>query len=395
MSQYPSGPSGRQPSWQTPQYAPSGSGRPAAPWPQAAWPAQAPWPSQRPVPRQVQRVPFGAPPGWPAPPRRPPRRRRRGGLGSLLTLVLLFWGFTTVSSGLRDFVQPAQPSSPGSSGSASTPSGGVGGYENESYSPPAADLNPPPVPGPRNLNAAESLVTANPVYDQSVPTPTNCPMTDLDMRTAGRAAMEDHLNDQMGCLMRVFAAPVEAADFTMPRPPVTVYDRPIRTACGDFGEVNAAYCTGDQRIYYAQPLLQSFPAEVSGTPYAAEMIIAHEFGHAVQARTAVLVSEKMLEQQARSESAALELSRRTEVQADCLAGLYVSSVAQSQQMGSAELAGLGALAHNLGDDVLSGQPNIDGGHGTGAARQDWFNRGLGSADLAVCNSFVADATEVR
>ncbi len=268
-------------------------------------------------------------------------------------------------------------------------------YQNEDYAPPPATRNPPAVPGPRTMEAAGRLVTENPLYDESIPTPTNCQMAAVDVPSASPAEKEAHFNELMGCLMTVFAEPVEAAGFEMPRPPVVVYTRPIKTACGDFAEVNAAYCTGDQRVYYADSLLRAFPANVARAPYAAEVILAHEFGHAVQARTAILISEKYLEQDARSEAAAMDLSRRTEVQADCLAGQYVRSVAQSQGLGTGELAGLGELAWNLGDDVLTGRPGYAGGHGTGGARQDWFNRGLGSDAIAVCNSFVASSDEVR
>ena len=268
-------------------------------------------------------------------------------------------------------------------------------YRNEDYTPPPASLNPPSLPGPRTLEAAGRLVQANPLYDQAIPTPTNCPMGPVDIDRASAPAKERHFNELMGCLMTVFAEPVEASGFVMPRPPVTVYTRPIRTACGDFSEVNAAYCSGDQRIYYADPLLRAFPPSVSGANYAAEMILAHEFGHAVQARTAILISEKYLEQEAPSERAALDLSRRTEVQADCLAGQYVRSVAQSQSLGPADLDALGGLAWNLGDDVLSGQPGHSGGHGSGRARQDWFDRGLSSDAIGSCNAFAAPADEVR
>lgn len=268
-------------------------------------------------------------------------------------------------------------------------------YVNEDYAPPPADRNPPPVPGPRTMDAAGRLVRANPLYDQQIPTPTNCRMAPVDIQAASAAEKQEHFNELMGCLMTVFAEPVEASGFTLPRPPVVVYTRPIKTACGDFREVNAAYCTGDQRVYYANSLLRSFPANVANAQYAAEMILAHEFGHAVQGRTAILISEKYLEQDARSERAAQDLSRRTEVQADCLAGQYVRSVAQSQGLGAAQLDGLSRLAYNLGDDVLSGRPGYSGGHGTGSARQDWFNRGLGSDSIGVCNAFVASADEVR
>lgn len=268
-------------------------------------------------------------------------------------------------------------------------------YQNEGYTPPAPDQNPPPVPGPRNLDAAGRLVAGNPVYSEQIPVPTNCAMPRLDTNSASAAQKQAHFNQLMGCLMTVFAVPVEGAGFQMPRPPVTVYSRPIKTACGDFSEVNAAYCSGDQRIYYANSLLGSFPPAVGSAEYAAEMILAHEFGHAVQARTAILISEKYLEDAASSEAKAMEWSRRTEVQADCLAGQFVRSVAQSQQLDGADQAALTEFTRNLGDDVLSGRRGYAGGHGTGAARSAWFTQGLGSDSIGVCNSFSAPSDQVR
>ncbi|MFP5417492.1 MAG: neutral zinc metallopeptidase [Actinomycetes bacterium] len=354
--------------------------------PRPTWAAPPTWgpPGQWPAARQ-----------WPAP--RPPRRRSSG-LGNAVRVVVAVVAIIMIASAVKGFLERASESS--SRPEQPAPAPRVPGdpttsYVNEDYTPPPVDRNPPPVPGPRTMDAAGRLVTGNPLYDQSVPVPTNCAMAQVAVNSASPAQKQAHFNDLMGCLMTVFAEPVEAAGFTMPRPPVTVYARPIKTACGDFSEVNAAYCTGDQRIYYADNLLRAFPPAVANANYAAEMILAHEFGHAIQARTAILISEKYLEQDARTEEAALDLSRRTEVQADCLAGQYVRSVAQSQGLGSGDLDRLAGLVYNLGDDVLSGRAGYSGGHGTGEARQYWFDRGSGSDAIAACNSFTVGSDLVR
>lgn len=317
----------------------------------------------------------------------------------MLATVLIIAGILFAASLLRGLLDAGTRPTGGTSGGG----GGTGSqttttgttYANEDYTPPPADLSPSSLPGPRTLSAAEQLVTDNPLYAQPVVTPTNCAMGPLDMVNSSRGAMQTHLNDLMGCLMRVYDEPVTQAGFEMPRPPVTVYDQPITTACGDFNEVNAAYCSGDQRIYYARPLLEALGSRASTTDYAAETILAHEFGHAVQARTAILISEKVLEQQAGTEAAAMDYSRRTEVQADCLAGLYVGSVAQSQGLGNAELARLSGLMYNLGDDVLSGQTGYSASHGTGDARRAWFERGVSTPRIGTCNAFTASADAVR
>lgn len=332
----------------------------------------------------------------------------------LLLLVIALVVLSSVVNGVRDWfggaVGPGTPAgsatgTPGGTGTTGGASGTTGGsgtqapgttpYVNERYTPPPADMNPPAIPGPRDLASAGRLTVQNPLYDQAIPVPTRCQLAPIDGLTASRVQLEGHLNQLMGCLMAVWESPVEAAGFTMPRPPVVVYNSPVKTACGTFEEVNAAYCSGDQRVYYAQPLLRAFPPSIRTSPYAVEMIVAHEFGHAIQARTAILASEKRLEQRAASEAAALELSRRTEVQADCLAGQFVRSVAQSQALAAPQLDALGTFTYNLGDDVLSGRPGFSEGHGLGASRQDWFERGLASDAVAACNSFAAPSGQVR
>ena len=68
---------------------------------------------------------------------------------------------------------------------------------------------------------------------------------------------------------------------------------------------------------------------------------------------------------------------------------------RSQNLTASDLANLKQVTHSIGDDILSGREGYVGGHGTGAARQNWFTRGLGDAQVGVCNSFTAHSEEVR
>ena len=194
--------------------------------------------------------------------------------------------------------------------------------------------------------------------------------------------------------MTVWEPPVTSAGFQLPRPPVYVYDQPIRTACGVMKEVNAAYCAGDQRVYYAQPLLRAFPTSVQQTPYAAETIIAHEFGHAVQARTGILISEAAWEQNS-GEADANAFSRRLEVQADCWSGQFINSVGTSVGLDDNDVQQLSLLFYSIGDDQLSGDPSIEGNHGHGDSRRSWFLEGIGTTSMGACNTFDAPAAAVR
>ena len=283
----------------------------------------------------------------------------------------------------------------GTSGNSGTTQGGNGTtqYQNEGYQAPPADFNPSDLPQPTTYSQASTWLTANAIYKQNVPSPTNCTMTPIQAGLS-KAQLEKRLNDLMACLMQLWEPPVQAAGFEMPRPPVTVYSSSVTTACGVMKEINASYCAGDQHVYYALSLLDALPSQVADTRYAPEDVIAHEFGHAVQARTGMLIADKALEQKA-SKADATVMSRRTEQQADCFSGLYVASVAQSQGLAQADLQNLVDMTYYLGDDVLSGDSSISGDHGLGKNRQAWFAKGVQTNQVAVCNTWTVPASQVR
>ncbi|GEM_PF-573379 len=360
---------------------------------------------------QYQRNPYGG---------RPPKRRNP--LLTLLKVVLitgalmfaglLLLGFLllqsldiqvpteTESSGptatATTFPSTATTASTGATRSASANPSATGSisYQNDAYVPPAADQNPPGLPEPETYTEATQLLTDNPLYAQSVPRPVRCEMRAINLEQASNAELEAHLNDMMACLMRVWAPPVEAAGFQAVRPSVTVYSSAISTKCGKLPMNNAVYCGSDQQVYYADDLYQVVPASLRSSRFITEAVVAHEFGHAVQARTAILISEAAWAEKS-NKSKALEYSRRLEVQADCMAGMFLGSIAQSTQMTDAELANVPKLFRSFGDDVATGQADYVGNHGRGANRAAWATKGLANTSVGACNTFSAPSSSVR
>ncbi len=269
---------------------------------------------------------------------------------------------------------------------------------NPTTAPPVAvpepDFDPPAVPQPETYEEAEKWLTENAAYTQSAPIPTDCQVPGIDLPEASVTELTDHMNALTGCLWRVWSAPLEAAGFQMPRPPVTVYTEPITTACGDQDDVNAVYCAADQRIYYAKPLYKIFPKDQQRMAFVADTIIAHEFGHAIQARTGILISSIAWEQKA-SKAEARVFSRRLEVQADCFAGMFTSAVGASSGLSNDDLVNLREVMYNLGDDVLSGKANYDGDHGLGKSRKTWFTTGQDNSLMGTCNTYTVPAAAVR
>jgi predicted metalloprotease len=269
------------------------------------------------------------------------------------------------------------------------------GYVNQSYVPPQPDTNPPGLPKVATQGTARDTVTASSLYAQSVPNPTRCTVTTIDLSAASEAELQAHMSDVVACLMRVWDTTVTKAGFEMPRPPVIVYSAPISTSCGKLATLNAAYCGSDQKIYYATDLPQAIPSELRSSRFIVEVIVAHEFGHAVQARTGILSAAHGLSDAATTTTDSNQWSRRTELQADCFAGLFIRSVSKSAGISQQDLDNIATLMVAFGDDSLSKNSGVDGGHGLGTTRKYWIQLGLASTAVNVCNTFTVAADEVR
>src|SRR5512145_3234852 len=136
-------------------------------------------------------------------------------------------------------------------------------------------------------------------------------------------------------------------------PRLVLFSQMVQSACG-FNEAASGpfYCPLDQKVY----IDLSFFDELSrlGAPgdFAQAYVIAHEVGHHVQ--NLLGVSERVQAQRARLPAAeGNRLSVATELQADCLAGVWAFHANRSGQLlepGDAE-EGLRA-ASAIGDDTL-------------------------------------------
>ncbi|MFL6027954.1 MAG: neutral zinc metallopeptidase [Friedmanniella sp.] len=338
-------------------------------------------------PTSVQRGfgqnPYGAPPGGPFR-RRPPRRRHHP--FRLLVLAAIAVGLFMMAS-----TAASNMASGGSSSSSTTT--GNGQYQNDDYQVPPPDLSPPPIPQPETYEEAQSLLTQNAFYNQVTPDPVRCASDPINVDTASDAALKKHFDALMACLVRVWEPPVVGAQWQIVRPTVTIYGSEINTKCGKSG-VNAFYCAADQQVYYSNRLDNAVPV-VARDRWAADVVMAHEFGHALQARTAILISSQALGQQSNDEGTQLLFSRRLETQADCFSGMFIRSVAAAVGVQQSDVEGILEVYSAVGDDTLSGNPGIQGNHGLARSRQYWGNTGLGTNEVGQCNTYTARSSLVR
>ncbi len=321
----------------------------------------------------------GAPPRLPTygpPPQRPPGRRRNPlktlllGLIVLAVLAIAALVLISLAGGSSQVV-----------------------YQNDNFTVPPPDTSPPPLPRPATEAQARAFLTTNPFYDQTAPAPVRCDAQPVNVASSSNAQLKSHFESLMECLVRVWQPPVTKAGFQIVRPTVTIYGAKITTKCGT-SEVNAFYCSADQQVYFSNQLADNVPI-VADDKWAADVVMAHEFGHALQARTGILISSAALGQQADEKTTELEFSRRTETQADCFSGMFIRATSLSLGIHQSDVDGIQAVYTAVGDDTLSGKPNIVGSHGHAATRLFWGETGLGTSDVGSCNTFSAPASQVR
>lgn len=274
-------------------------------------------------------------------------------------------------------------------------------YRNEDYEVPTVTNNPPVLPAPTTDEELFAYLEENPLYEQNMPVPVRCEISlDDGVHSLTDEELEERLATFVGCLTRAWGPTLEAAGFEAYTPRVTVYPAggTVNTQCGTAESMNAFYCGGDQNLYLAPDIARVLSPEIASERVLFELIMAHEYGHALQGRTAIFISSRLVEVQA-PEDVALEFSRRVEVQADCLAGLGLQSLGEGMGFTQEDLSAIPAISNDIGDDVLrqrfGGDPTEVGNHGLGENRQLWATRGLSDTDISVCNTWVAPTEEVR
>jgi uncharacterized protein len=266
-------------------------------------------------------------------------------------------------------------------------------YQNDDYQVPPPDTSPPPIPVPETYEQAERWITESSFYNQTAPAPVRCNSQPINVVTASDAQLKSHFEGLMECLVRVWEPPVTNAGFIIVHPTVTIYGEELTTKCGKTG-INAFYCTADQQVYYSNLLPQALPT-VRRNKWTADIVMAHEFGHALQGRTGILISAHALGQNSGDEATSLQYSRRLETQADCFSGMFLRAVSESIGVQQQDLDGILEIYAAIGDDELSGNPQVVGNHGLARSRKYWGTIGLGTSAVGECNTFTVPSRLVR
>jgi uncharacterized protein len=163
--------------------------------------------------------------------------------------------------------------------------------------------------------------------------------------------------------------------------------------CGSASSaVGPFYCPGDQRVYLDLSFYEDMERQLQAPgDFAWAYVIAHEMGHHIQ-RLSGTEAEVREEQRANREEQN-ELSVRLELQADCYAGVWASTVQNLLEPGDLEEAFTATEA--IGDDRLQRQAGgtVDPDsftHGSSEQRRRWFERGYERGDAGACDTFAPE-----
>lgn len=185
------------------------------------------------------------------------------------------------------------------------------------------------------------------------------------------------------------------------RPRMQLFKGEINTGCGPAtSDVGPFYCPVDRTAYFDTDFFQTLVDQFgsSGGPLAEEYVVAHEYGHHVQNLLGDLGKAQQGAQGANGNGV------RTELQADCYAGVWAHFAAITKQPGTdvtyleplsdKDIADALSAAAAVGDDRIqkqaTGRINPEQWtHGSSAERQKWFTTGYQTGDPHQCDTFHA------
>lgn len=215
---------------------------------------------------------------------------------------------------------------------------------------------------------------------------TALPQVTCQLPKIGRSAevLTAYYEAAIGCLGEVWRPVLEGLGKPFAAPTLRI--EAGKSRCGDApseDEATAYYCSGDRVLFMPRDRL----LEEAGLDQAAHLaVLAHEYGHHVQAlsgilgafhRRAAIFEEKSPER--------LDLARRAELQANCFSGMFIASV-----------AGRGSVTARLADAAVDSFRDTisDATHGTIKHQVRWGKTGFENNNTAACNTWTAPAGEV-
>ncbi len=176
-------------------------------------------------------------------------------------------------------------------------------------------------------------------------------------------------------------------------PTLVLFSGQTQSGCGSArAAMGPFYCPIDQKLYLDTAFFDDMKAKLGGGgDFAYAYVIAHEVGHHVQNLMGLLPKIQSAEQQ--NPDQANGLSVRTELMADCLAGVWANKMeTRHNNLTDADMKQAVDTATAIGDDRLQRQARgvavpDSFTHGSSAQRVQWLTTGFRQGTVSGCNTF--------
>lgn len=311
-----------------------------------------------PAPPSWQQVPQWAPPtSW----EHPAARARRRGLGVLVgsSVAALIALVALAASILMVVTTPREDPRPNGTDLSSL-------YDHRLASRP---------------NGVEIDLLGHPFYEMAMPQPTSCQPPELDM--GSDESWEEFATVTGTCLDELWAPVLEELGLTG-RTPEFAVTRTSPDEDDEEGYTLAYYESDFARITVVLPNVRHLGALVPARDREDVWLalMGHEYGHHVQHLTGILDVSHDLRWNSGSADEELDTLRRTELQAECLAGVGLRGITD------ADPSRLDAVNANFnsGGDLET--------HGSAGNRAFWLERGWSEPTLHACNTYAAEPDRV-
>lgn len=231
-------------------------------------------------------------------------------------------------------------------------------------------------PAPMEVDLAQ-----HPLYDVPMPEAVDCDLPSLE--TSSDESWLEFSTAAGECLDTVWAPVMEDLGL---HPESVEFEVSTDSPDADNadGYTLAYYEIDRHRVTVVLPNVRELGENVPGSEQ--EMVwlalMGHEYGHHVQYATGILPVTHDLRRDAEDETEELDTLRRTELQAECMAGVALSSIAE---VGTGDLESVNEH-FNSGGDLET--------HGRATNRAFWLEQGWGQDTVGGCNTYDAEQRRV-
>lgn len=205
--------------------------------------------------------------------------------------------------------------------------------------------------------------------------------------------VRSYLDVVLDCLNAAWEPKVKKAGFAFAKPALQVIDKPgAATGCGKYpADAQAVYCPLNKKItFLVSPNVVEEPGDL-----ILMAVLAHEYGHHIQQLTGMFKARTSYN--GKNAARVLDETRRLELQAECLSGVFMGDVWHSLNRRQGEfdylvkhggtgfdLSVIGVKVENWGEKT----------HGSAANIGRWLKRGFDTESAGGCNTWKAPKSQV-